>query len=258
MADGLGFWNKELFFLPSAPSYVFMTATIIKQQLLAFGNPEKAEHASYFFKTGKGQYGEGDKFIGATVPETRSVAKAHKNTSMKELEKLLNDNMHECRLCALVILTEQFKKADNAQRKEMVDFYLAHTYAVNNWDLVDVSSYHILGEWLKDKDRALLYRLAESDNLWEQRIAVVSTMAFIRENDFSDTLRLSGKFLTHRHDLMHKACGWMLRETGKRDEKILTDFLDKHHRQMPRTMLRYAIEKLSPKQKTAYMKKEKI
>lgn len=227
----------------------------IKQQLLDFGNPEKAEHAKYFFKTGKGQYGEGDRFIGVTVPETRSVAKANKDTSLQELEKLLNDEMHECRLCALIILTEQFKKADNAKRKEIFDFYLAKTHRINNWDLVDLSCPNIVGEWLKDKDRTVLYDLADSNLLWNQRIAMVSTYAFIRQNDFADVLRLSEKFLTHRHDLMHKACGWMLREAGKRNEKTLTDFLDKHYMKMPRTMLRYAIEKLSPEQRNVYMQK---
>ena len=235
--------------------HMTMTATNIKQQLFAFGNPEKSEHSKYFFKTGKGQYGEGDKFIGCTVPESRSVAKTNKNLSFDELKKLLNDEYHECRFCALIILVDQFKKADNAKRKEIFDFYLTHTHRVNNWDLVDVSAYSIVGEWLWDKDRSVLYQLSESENLWEQRISVVSTMAFIRKNDFEDILKLSEKFLTHRHDLMHKACGWMLREAGKRDEKTLTDFLDKHYQKMPRTMLRYAIERLSPEQREIYMKK---
>lgn len=235
-----------------------MTAEKVKQQLLAFGNPEKAEHAKYFFKTGKGQYGEGDKFIGCTVPESRSVARANKNLSFAELQKLLNDEMHECRFCALVVLTEQFKKGDEEKRKEIVDFYLANKHRVNNWDLVDVSAYNILGEWLADKDRTLLYTLARSENLWEQRIAVIATLAFIRRNDFTDIIQLSEKFLTHRHDLMHKACGWMLREAGKRDEKILTGFLDKHCGAMPRTMLRYAIEKLTPEQRSYYLNKERI
>lgn len=232
-----------------------MTAKNIKQQLLAFGNPEKAEHAQYFFKTGKGQYGEGDCFIGCTVPETRSVAKANKNLSFPELKKLLDDEMHECRFCALIILIDQFKKVGEDARKKIVDFYLSNTHRINNWDLVDVSAYSLLGEWLLDKDRSILYKLAESDNLWEQRIAVVSTMAFIRKDDFTDTVQLSEKLLSHRHDLMHKACGWMLREAGKRDEKILIAFLDAHSRIMPRTMLRYAIEKLSPEQQQHYMRK---
>jgi Predicted DNA alkylation repair enzyme len=233
-----------------------MTAENIKQHLLTLGNPEKASHSAYFFKTGKGQYGEGDTFIGCTVPETRSVAQIYKNTPFIELEKLLSDEMHECRLCALIILVKQFKKGGESQRKEIVDFYLTHTARVNNWDLVDVSSYAIVGEWLKDKkDRSLLYRLAESDLLWEQRIAIVSTMAFIRNNNFIDTLELSQKFLSHKHDLIHKACGWMLREVGKQEEKTLTVFLDEHSTKMPRTMLRYSIEKLTPEQKKQYMQR---
>ncbi|MDO5664816.1 MAG: DNA alkylation repair protein [Bacteroidia bacterium] len=232
-----------------------MSASNVKQQLLTFGNPEKAEHSKYFFKTGKGQYGEGDKFIGCTVPESRSVAKANKYLSFEELKKLLNDEYHECRFCALIILTEQFNKANKEKRKEIADFYLANAHRVNNWDLVDVSAYNILGEWLLDKDRSILYRLSESENLWEQRISVVSTLAFIRKNDLADTLKLSEKLLSHKHDLMHKACGWMLREAGKRDEKTLTGFLDKYYKIMPRTMLRYSIEKLSPEQKKHYMQK---
>ena len=231
-----------------------MTAEKIKQQLFTFGNPEKAAHSKRFFKTGKGQYGEGDRFIGCTVPETRSVARVHYHTPFTELKKLLSDELHECRLCALMILVAQFQKADELKRSEIVDFYLGHTSRINNWDLVDYSSYQIIGEWLKNKeDRSLLYTLAQSNLLWEQRIAMVATMAFIRNNDFADTLHLSEFFLTHSHDLMHKACGWMLRETGKRNEAVLTDFLDRHYRLMPRTMLRYAIERLSPEQKAQYM-----
>jgi 3-methyladenine DNA glycosylase AlkD len=233
-----------------------MTAANIKQQLLALGSPSKAEHASYFFKTGKGQYGEGDRFIGCTVPETRGVAKIFNHTPLSELKILLEDDIHECRLCALVILVAQFQKADEVTQRELVDFYLAHTHRINNWDLVDLSCYHILGEWLKEKhDRSILYSLAKSDMLWEQRIAIVSTMAFIRNNDFADTLKLSHFFLTHKHDLMHKACGWMLREACKRNEAVLIDFLNKNYTQMPRTMLRYAIERLSPEQKSHYMRR---
>lgn len=235
---------------------ICMTAEKIKLQLLAFGNPEKAKHAVSFFKTGKGQYGEGDCFIGCTVPETRRVASRNMDTSLSELEKLLEDPLHECRLCALVILAGRFRKADETGRKETVDFYLSHTSRVNNWDLVDLSCYHIVGEWLKDKkDRSLLYRLAASNLLWDQRIAMVSTLALIRHNDFADTLLLSEMFLSHTHDLMHKASGWMLREVGKRDENVLTGFLDAFHAEMPRTMLRYAVERLTPNQKKHYMQR---
>lgn len=233
-----------------------MTAEIIKKELVALGNPEKAAHHLHFFKTGKGEYGEGDIFVGCTVPESRAVAKKNKNVPLSEIEKLLNDEIHECRFCGLILLTQLFDKGAKDDKKAVVDFYLSHTYAINNWDLVDVSSYAILGKWLMDKpERSILYRLAESESMWEQRIAMVATMSLIRNHDFEDALRLSEKFLTHRHDLMHKASGWMLREVGKKDEQTLTDFLDKHYLKMPRTMLRYAIEKLNPEQKAYYMKK---
>ncbi len=232
-----------------------MTAENAKQQLLAVANPEKAEHAKYFFKTGKGQYGEGDIFIGCTNPEIRSVAKANKSLPLDELKKLIVDEIHEFRLVALVILTEQFRKADEKSRAEIVDFYLAHTPYINNWDLVDLSAYKILGEWLIDKDRTILYELAESQNMWEQRVAVVATKAFISRGDLVDIFRLSEKLLSHPHDLMHKACGWMLREAGKKEENALTAFLDRHHKTMPRTMLRYSLEKLTPEQRAHYMQK---
>ena len=232
-----------------------MTAQLIKNELLLIGSPQKAEHAAYFFKTGKGQYGEGDRFIGCTVPETRSIAKAYRNISFDEIEKLLDDEMHECRLCGLILLVEQFKKANAEKQKSIFDFYCSHIYAANSWDLVDLSAPYIVGEWLFDKNRAVLYDLAGSRNLWKERISVVSTLAFIRKNDFADTLRLSSLLFDHPHDLMHKACGWMLREVGKRDELVLTEFLDQYYRQMPRTMLRYAIERFSPEKRIEYMKR---
>lgn len=233
-----------------------MQAREIKKTLLALGSPERATHSSRFFKTGKGQYGEGDRFIGCTVPETRKVAASHPDTPLSELQKLLDDPLHECRLCALVILAGQFRKEGERGRGEIVRFYLSHSKRVNNWDLVDLSCYHIVGEWLKDKnDRSLLYRLAESKLLWNQRIAMVSTLAFIRNNDFFDALTLAEIFLPHTHDLMHKASGWMLREVGKRNEQLLTGFLDRFHQVMPRTMLRYAIERLMPEQRRDYMRR---
>ncbi|MDD4698445.1 MAG: DNA alkylation repair protein [Fermentimonas sp.] len=236
-----------------------MSAQEIKNKLITLGNPERARHSSYFFKTAKGQYGYGDKFIGCTVPETRSVAKQYHGLSLNENKKLLNDEMHECRLCALFILTDQFKKANEIGKYELLSFYLAHTYRVNNWDLVDSSSYKIVGEWLKNRnDRSLLYQLADSDLLWDQRIAVVSTLTFIRNNDFNDILKLSEKFLTHRHDLIHKACGWMLREVGKRDEAVLTFFLDEHAAKMPRTMLRYSIERFHEDLRKHYLNYKNI
>ena len=229
------------------------THTEIKQQLHFLGNPERAEHSKRFFKTGKGEYAEGDKFFGCTVPEIRIIAKENKDAPLAEIIRLLNDDIHECRLCALLILVDQYKKATEEKRADLIDCYLAHTHRVNNWDLVDLSAPKLLGEWLKDKNRTILYRLATDSLLWNQRIAIVATYTFIRNNDFTDTLALCEHFLTHKHDLIHKACGWMLREMGKRDELALTDFLDKHAHNMPRTMLRYSIEKFSPEKRSYYM-----
>lgn len=240
----------------SPPLFLYMDSQQVKNQLIKFGSSSKAAHSVRFFKTGKGEYGEGDIFIGCTVPESRSVASKFKELPLAEIEKLLHDEMHECRFCALVILTDQFKKANELQKEEILIFYLNNTKWVNNWDLVDVSSYKIVGEWLKDKsDRGLLYRLANSELLWDQRIAIVSTMTLIKNDDFDDILKLSKFFLNHKHDLIHKACGWMLREVGKRDEYILKQFLNNFATLMPRTMLRYSIEKLSAEERKEYMNK---
>lgn len=227
----------------------------IIQELNSFSTEEKKEHLPKFFKSGKGQYGEGDKFLGVVVPDTRRIAKQYKDASFEEIAGLIRNEYHECRLCALLILVEKFKKSDENGRKQIVDFYLNHTKFINNWDLVDLSCKDILGEYLADKERSLLYILAESELLWEQRIAVVSTFAFIRRKDLNDIFLLSEKLMSHRHDLMHKAIGWMLREAGKRDRNALIDFLDKNYKTMPRTMLRYSIEKLTLEERAFYMKK---
>lgn len=233
-----------------------MTAKEIQLQLEKASTPEKRDFLPHFFKTGKGDYGEGDRFIGVIVPDIRKVTKANKTLSSKELTILLNNEYHECRACALFILVEKFKKASETDRKQIVDFYLAHSHRINNWDLVDLSSKDILGEYLLDKeDRKILYKLAKSELLWDQRIAVIATFAFIKKSDFTDIINLSEQFLSHKHDLMHKAVGWMLREAGKRDKTVLINFLNKHHKVMPRTMLRYSLEKLTAKEKAYYMKK---
>ncbi len=232
------------------------TMVSIEQQLQVYFNPQKKEFLPYFFKTGKGEYGEGDKFMGVVVPDIRKVAKANWNLSLKEVEKPLQSEYHECRMCALLILVEKFKKAKiEEERKNIYDFYLSHTRHINNWDLVDLSARDVVGGYLKDKDRSVLYKLADSTDLWEQRISVIATYAFIRENDFTDILTLSEKLLQHKHDLIHKATGWMLREAGKKDKTVLCQFLDQHYKEMPRTMLRYAIEKLSGEERAFYMKK---
>lgn len=233
-----------------------MTAIKIQEALELLSTPEKREFLPYFFKTGKGQYGEGDKFLGVVVPDTRKVAKANLNLSFTELRTLLKNPFHECRLCALLILVERFKKADETTRKELYEFYLSQTKYVNNWDLVDLSCSYIVGEYLLDKeDRNILYQLADSESLWDQRIAVVSTYRFIKNKDFKDIIALSEKLMNHKHDLMHKAMGWMLREMGKMDIRPLYSFLDKYHKVMPRTMLRYSIEKLTSEERAHYMKK---
>ncbi len=233
-----------------------MRAKEIQEALEFLATPEKRDFLPYFFKTGKGQYGEGDKFLGVVVPDTRKVAKAHLDLSFSELKKLLKNEYHECRLCALLILVERFKKSDEAERKELYDFYLSQTQYVNNWDLVDLSSQYIVGVYLLDKkDRSILYQLAESELLWDQRIAVVSTLWFIRNEQFDDTIHLAEKLLYHPHDLMQKAIGWMLREVGKKDLNVLRSFLDSYHKVMPRTMLRYSIEKMDKEERQHYMKK---
>ena len=232
------------------------TAQDIIAELNALGNPDKAAHLSRFFKTGKGQYGEGDLFLGITVPEQRSIALKYRKATPPVLAELISSPYHEIRLTGLLILVDQFtKNKDEAFRQTCVDFYLSQTRNINNWDLVDLSAPGIVGEYLKDKSREDLYRLADSGLLWEQRIAVVSTYTLIKNGDFADILALSERLLYHPHDLMRKAVGWMLREMGKRDKDLLVQFLEKHCKVMPRTMLRYAIEKFPEEERKEFMKR---
>ena len=227
----------------------------IKSDLKVVSDPAKAVELARFFKTGKGQYGEGDIFWGIKVPVQREIAKRHTDAALKDIGELLDEPVHECRLTALLILVEQYSKSDETSRKKIFDFYLSKTDRINNWDLVDLSASKITGHYLSDKDRTILYSLADSSSLWEQRIAVVSTHHFIKNRDYADTIAICEKLINHRHDLIHKATGWMLREAGKRDEKVLLKFLDKHHKSMPRTMLRYSIEKLDEDQRKKYIAK---
>ena len=231
---------------------------IILDQLLrdihTLANPEKQKIFIRFFKTGAGQYGEGDQFLGLTVPQQRTLAKKYQHLSLSEIELLLKNPIHELRLIALIILTHRFQNKDT-NKKNITDFYLAHTTWVNNWDLVDLSAYKILGDYLQEHDaRApVLYRLARSSNLWERRIAIVATFAFIRDNQLTHTFALSEILLHDTHDLIHKAVGWMLREAGKRDEHQLKQFLNSHAAVMPRTTLRYAIEKFPDSTRKRYL-----
>ena len=214
--------------------------TQIYNALAARSDEEKKVILPRFFKTGKGQYGEGDKFLGVTVPNIREVAKEYNNVGFEVIKELIHSPWHEMRMCALLILVNNSKKSVS---KEIFDFYLSQTKHINNWDLVDLSAPQIVGQYLLDKNRDILYKLAESDLLWDNRIAIVSTLTFIRNNDLDDTYKLSLKMMYHNHDLMHKSIGWMLREAGKRDTKRLYDFVMEHKSIMPRTMLRYSIEK---------------
>ena len=227
----------------------------ITSELQALSNAEKREIFPKFFKAGKGEYGEGDRFLGVTVPNIRAIAKLHKDISIEEIRDLIQSEWHEVRLCALIIMVENSKKKDEALRKELFNLYLSQTERINNWDLVDLSCRFIIGEYLLDKSRDILYQLAQSPLLWDNRIAIVSTYAFIRKGQLEDTYALSDLMMQHPHDLMHKAIGWMLREAGKRDSERLYDYVMSHRADMPRTMLRYAIEKFSPKERAILMKR---
>ena len=225
--------------------------------MLANADPSQVEGLARFFKTGPGQYGEGDRFLGIKVPVTRGIVKVRwKDVGLPELEECLGNEYHEVRLAALLALVEIYSHArkDPALQRSCVDFYLAHTDRINNWDLMDLSCYPLLGEWLLDKDRTLLYDLARSGKtIWEQRIGIVSTMTFIRHGQLDDTFAIADILLQHPHDLIQKAVGWLLREAGKRDKNALTTYLEPRFRTMPRTMLRYAIEKFPEQERKRYM-----
>ncbi len=231
-----------------------MISIKLKRELKILANPEKAKINQKFFKTRKGEYGEGDIFLGVTTPESRKIAKKYRDIEFKELKTLLNSKIHEERFVSLLILIDKFERGDEKKKKEVVDFYLKNLKWINNWDLVDVSAYKILGSYLYNKDRKILYNLATSKNLWEKRISIIATLYFINKNDFSDTLKISEVLLSDEHDLIHKAVGWMLREIGKIDLHAEEDFLKKYYKKMPRTMLRYAIEKFPEEKRQKYLK----
>jgi Predicted DNA alkylation repair enzyme len=234
-----------------------MTGEFILSELLSVANPEKAKFLQGFFKTGKGQYAEGDVMLGIVVPIIRNIVKVNKSLPFPEIQKLLDSEYHEARLSGLLFLVQQFKKSKKEEeKKEIYEFYLKNARRANNWDLVDVTCRDVVGTYLLDKDRTVLYELAESDNLWEQRIAIVSTWMFIKHRQFDDTLALSVKLMEHKHDLMHKAIGWMLREVGKKNRETLTDFLEMYATKLPRTSLRYAIEHYPDDQRQYFLKKK--
>jgi len=235
-----------------------MTANDIRQELKDLANPQKAFILQGFFKTGPGQYGEGDIFWGIQVPKTRELVKKYQKMPLSEIAVLMTDPIHEVRMAGGFLLVECYKHADEKGKKACYDFYIRNATCFNNWDLVDLTCHHIVGAWLWDKDRKPLYKLASGENLWEQRIAIISTFHFLRKGDFNDTFELAKMLLNHKHDLIHKAVGWMLREVGKRNPLAETEFLLENTRytQMPRTMLRYAIEKYPEKQRQAFLKGE--
>jgi 3-methyladenine DNA glycosylase AlkD len=234
-----------------------MTAKHILNELHAISDANKKRLQQRFFKTGPGEYAEGDLFLGISTPLIRNIVKANKHTQLNELQKLVGSEYHEARLCAFLIGVDQFKKASEEKRSLLFDFFLKNTCYANNWDLVDVTYPHVVGTYLLDKDRSILYELAKSPSLWEQRISIVSTLIFIRNSEFSDTLALAVQLFPHKHELIHKAVGWMLREVGKRDREALTLFIERNSVKMPRITLRYAIEHYSEGERQYFLNKDK-
>ncbi len=240
-----------------------MSFQVLLKELKNKEQPLRAKILSRFFKTGKGEYGEGDFFLGITVPEIRKIAKKYVLLSFVDVEKLLNNKYHEARLVAILILVDKFRTADIKQdtksKKEIYDFYLNNTNKINNWDLVDLSASYIVGNYLFDKknsEKKILEKLAKSNNLWERRISIISTFAFIYKGEYENTFKIVKILMNDKHDLIHKACGWMLREVGKRISEVpLLRFLDEYSSQMPRTMLRYSIERLPDNTRKYYLKK---
>ena len=229
-------------------------------ELQAIATSERAKASAWFFKTGKGQYGEGDVFIGISTPDLRAICKKFPSLSLEELQVLLNDPIHEYRMAALMILVNQMKKTKGDTQKRIYDFYLKNTKQINNWDLVDASARDIVGYYLFDKDRQILYDMARTDHLWTQRIAIIASWYFINKNQYEDTFRIAEILLSHKHDLIHKAVGWMLREIWKREEagrigtKEVEQFLERNISKIPRTALRYSIEKMTEERRRYFMK----
>jgi len=223
----------------------------IKDDLIKQANPEKAKLLQGFFKTGKGHYGEGDIFLGITVPQSREIAKKYLSIELNELKQHLSSKFHEERLVSLLILVEKYKKED---KKQIFDFYLDNLKYINNWDLVDLTAPKIVGKYLINSSKEILYKLAKSSELWEKRVSIIATYEFIINNKFEDTFRISEILLNDSHDLIHKAVGWMLREIGKRSLEAEESFLKKHYKNMPRTMLRYAIERFPEEKRQRYLK----
>ncbi|WP_413587344.1 DNA alkylation repair protein [Bdellovibrio sp. HCB274] len=226
----------------------------IHSHIMKLQSKKRAEILQRFFKTGAGEYAEGDQFLGLTVGQSRTIAKKFKDLPYSELKALIGSPIHEERLISLIILSERYRKSDEKEQKKIFTFLIKNRKGINNWDLVDTITPAVLGPYLFDKERTLLYKYAKSKNLWERRMAIISTFYFLRQHDFDDTLKIAEILLNDEHDLIHKAVGWMLREVGKRDLKPLKRFLNTHANNMPRTMLRYAIEKFPETERQRYLK----
>ena len=227
----------------------------LKKDVKKLGSPKKAKIYQRFFKTGIGEYGEGDVFLGLTVPQSRKIAIKYKDLPFSEIKNLLKSKIHEERLIALFILVHRFEKGTDADKNKVYNYYLKNTKYINNWDLVDLSAYKIVGQYLMDKSKSILFKLARSKSLWERRIAIIATYQFIKDGRSQEALKISEMLLKDKHDLIHKAVGWMLREVGKNcSQEILEEFLKKHYREMPRIALRYAIEKFPKKLRKEYLK----
>jgi len=231
-----------------------MNLNELKKTISANVNKDHAKTMQWFFKTGKGEYGEGDKFIGIKVPVQRKIARQFMELNFEDLQKLLNSILHEERLIALLILVAKYDKAEEKEKENIYRFYKKNIRKINNWDLVDLSAPKIIGRHLLNRDKQILYKYAHSNNLWKKRISIISTYNFIKNQDFSTTLEISDKLLNDSHDLIHKAVGWMLREVGKQDMKTLEKFLRPRYNKMPRTMLRYSIEKFPEVKRKKYLK----
>ncbi len=226
----------------------------VRSGLARLADRKRAALHRGFFKTGPGEYGEGDEFLGVKVPDLRRLAREHGEASLSVLRRLIGSPVHEERLIALLILVAKYSRGGEEERRRVFDFYLENTGGVNNWDLVDLSAGNIVGEHLAARDKALLYKLAESEDLWERRISIIATSAFIKRGEYIHTFRIAAKLLGDKEDLIHKAAGWMLREVGKRDPESEERFLKRHYKRMPRTMLRYAIERFPERKRLRYLK----
>ena len=231
-----------------------MNLNELKKAIRANANKDHAITMQWFFKTGKGEYGEGDKFVGIKVPVQRKIARQFRELNLEDLQRLLNSKIHEERLISLLILVVKYNKADEKVKEKIYRFYTKNSRKINNWDLVDLSAPKIIGTHLLNRDKQILYKYAYSNNLWEKRISIISTYSFIKNHDFKTTLEISDILLNDDHDLIHKAVGWMLREVGKQDLKTLENFLKPRYNKMPRTMLRYSIEKFPEKKRIKYLK----